>query len=180
VTFESGKVKLPELPRFGMQTRLVPGFEHVSWYGPGPQETYSDRKSGRVALYRSTVDEQFFDYSQPQETGNHVDLRWVALMDGTGRGLLAVGAPHLSAGALHYATEDIDQANHSFELTRLDETVLNLDLAQRGLGGDESWGALPHAPYRLEGGEYRYSFRLRPFDARADSPMQLGRFGLPR
>jgi beta-galactosidase len=121
------------------------------------------------------VDAQYFEYSQPQETGNHADARWIALTNGRDVGLLAAGEPLVSANALHYATEDIDQANHRFELTRLAETVLNLDLAQRGLGGDDSWGALPHPEFRLETGRYTYRFRLRPFDAKTESPMELAR-----
>jgi beta-galactosidase len=158
-----------------MRTRLVPGFERVVWYGPGPQETYADRKNARVDVYDGTVDAQYFDYSQPQETGNKVALRWLALIDDRGHGLLAVGDPLLSGGALHYVAEDLDQANHRFELKRLDETVVHLDLAQRGVGGDDSWGALPHTAYRLEARRYAYRFRLRPFDAYGESPMALSK-----
>jgi beta-galactosidase len=178
-SYEAGESAPPELPRFGLQARLVPGFERLAWYGPGPQETYSDRKDAPIDLYRSSVTASFFPYSQPQETGNHVDARWLALTDDGGHGLLAVGEPTLSAGALHYATEDIDQAGHTYELTRLPETVLNLDLAQRGLGGDDSWGALPHEEFRLMKKAYSYRVRLHPFDARADSPMTLSKVAMP-
>jgi beta-galactosidase len=171
--------RLPELPRFGMQARLVPGFEQASWYGPGPQETYVDRRNLRVNLYRASVDDHFFRYSQPQESGNHVGVRWIALTDGAGTGLLAVGMPELSANVSHYAATDVDSANHHHDLTRLDQTVLNLDLAQRGLGGDDSWGAMPHPEFRLEAGSYRYTFRLRPFDAARESPMALSKLRLP-
>ena len=35
-SFDPGEAKLPDLPRFGMQAKLVPGHEDLAWYGPGP------------------------------------------------------------------------------------------------------------------------------------------------
>ena len=81
--------------------------------------------------------------------------------------------------ALHYATEDLDQALYRHQLTRRDEVYLNLDLQQRGLGGDDSWGAMPHEEYRLSGGPYSYRFRLRAVDAATESPMELSRVAMP-
>lgn len=43
-----------------------------------------------------------------------------------------------------------------------DRVYLNVDLAQRGLGGDTSWGAAPHEPWLLLGKSYSYGFRLAP------------------
>jgi beta-galactosidase len=174
-SFDSAADSLPELPRFGLQARLVPGYEQLSWYGPGPGETYVDRRRLRVGVHRAKVDDRSFAYSQPQETGNQVETRWLALTSDTGPGLLVVGQPRLSANASHYATEDLESANHWFEVPRRPEVVLNLDLAQRGLGGDDSWGARPHPEFRLEARQYRYRIRLRPFDATRDSPMELSR-----
>jgi beta-galactosidase len=93
---------IPELPRFGMQTTLREGFDHLTWFGKGPQETYWDRQDARVGLYSGKVKDQFFSYIKPQETGNKESVRWLTLTNATGRGLLAVGKPTLSANALHY------------------------------------------------------------------------------
>ena len=176
---QSARDPLSELPRFGLQTRLVPGFERLSWYGPGPEETYADRRGLRVGVYEATVTGRYFDYSQPQETGNQCDVRWLSLDNGSGIGLLAVGLPRLSANASHHATPDLESANHRFELTPLREVVLNLDLAQRGLGGDDSWGALPHPEFRLNAREHRFRVRLRPFDTTRESAESLARTVLP-
>jgi beta-galactosidase len=166
--FKPGRADLPKMPRLGMQMELPPGFEKVSWLGPGPEETYCDRRDARVGLYSGSVSEQFYqDYVEPGETGNKTDARWIALSSGK-VGLLAVGLPRLSTSALHYGTEDLNAASHLFQLPRRDYVTLNLDLAQQGVGGDTSWGAWPHAQFLIPCKEYAYRFRLRPIKAGTD------------
>jgi len=164
-SFEPGEDKLPELPRFGMQTTLRPGFDRLEWYGKGPHETYWDRQDARVGIFKSTVKEQYFPYVKPQETGNHESVRWIALTDKTGAGLLAIGEPLLSANALHSTTEDLFCATtkenyYPYQLPKRETVTLNLDLHQRGLGGDNSWGAKPHEPFQILPGQLSYNFRL--------------------
>ncbi|HLP09114.1 MAG TPA: glycoside hydrolase family 2 TIM barrel-domain containing protein, partial [Opitutaceae bacterium] len=155
-----------ELPRFGMQTTLRAGFERLAWFGKGPQETYWDRQDARVGLYSGRVRDQYFDYIKPQETGNKEGVRWLALTDANGVGLLAIGDPLLSANALHYTTDDLFCATqkenfYRYQLPERDTVTLDLDLHQRGVGGDDSWGALPHSPFRLTPWPTTYSYRLR-------------------
>lgn len=177
-SFEPARRDLPRMPRIGMQMELPKGFERVTWLGPGPQETYCDRKDAPVGVYSGTVDEQFFaDYGEPGETGNKVDVRWIALQNRLGLGLLAVGMPLLSANALHYTSEDLSAGKHAFQLPHRDFVSLNLDLKQQGVGGDNSWGAWPHDAFLVPAREYTYSFRLRPF-GRGEDPEKLAREGL--
>lgn len=178
VSFEPGAATLPDLPRFGMQAKLVPGLENLAWYGPGPEETYADRRDRPVGVYRTSVKDNYFSYSQPQETGNKVDVRWAALTDAAGSGLLAVGQPRLSVNALHYSAEDLDQAGHDHHMTPTPETYLNLDGKQMGLGGDNSWGALPLPPYRIPAMPQRYRFRLRAIGP-GEVPMALSKVTMP-
>lgn len=168
-TLTPGKAELPELPRFGMQTTLTPGYNRVTWYGKGPQETYWDRQDARVGVYSGSVAEQYFaSYVKPQESGNKEDVRWIALTDQRGRGLLAIGEPRLSANAIPYTAEDLfvarDKDNvYPYQLSNRDTVVLNLDWHQRGLGGDNSWGAKPHDAFRITATQplsYRYRLKL--------------------
>jgi beta-galactosidase len=173
--FQPAQTNLPVLPRIGMQMTLPAGFDRVTWLGPGTQETYSDRKDARVGIYSGTVDEQFYPhYTKPGETGNKVDTRWIALTNKKGTGLLVVGQPLLSVNALHYGTEDLNAGKHAFQLPRRDYTVLNLDLAQQGLGGDDSWGAWPHKEFLIPCRDYSYQFRLCPI-APGEDPEKLAR-----
>jgi beta-galactosidase len=178
VSFDPGDAKLPDLPRFGMQATLVPGFEQLTWYGPGPEETYADRRDRPVGVYSTSVTDNYFRYSQPQETGNKVEVRWATITNSAGTGLFAAGQPSLSVNALHHSAEDMDQAGHHHEMTPRPETYLNLDGKQMGLGGDDSWGALPLEKYRIHAGPLSYRFRLRPILA-SDSRMALSKVTMP-
>lgn len=174
--FTPGQKKLPELPRFGMQLALPPGFDTLAWYGQGPYETYCDRRDAWTNIFRGPVADQFFyDYSEPGESGNKVEVRWAAVTNRDGVGLLAVGLPLLSVSALPFTTEDLEGPKHPYEIPRRDFTTLHLDLMQMGVGGDDSWGATPHAPYRLLAKPYRYRFCLCPFSAASGEPKLLAR-----
>ncbi len=170
-----GKTSLPGLPRMGMQMVLPAGFNRMSWYGRGPNPTYDDRKEERVGVYEGSVDEQWVEYSRPQENGNKVDVRWVALTNKSGYGLMAQGAPLLSVAARHYSYEDMDAASYTYEMQKRDETYLNLDLGQIGVGGINSWGTWPLDAYQLEAKDYEYSYVLRPITPKTKSPMALSK-----
>jgi beta-galactosidase len=175
-SFEPGEAELPELPRFGMQMTVPAGFETMTWYGRGPHESYWDRKAGAaVGVYNGSVDEQLFNYSEPQENGNKTDVRWMSLTNADGVGLLAIGMPLLSVSAHHYSTEDMEKAKHLHEMERRDEITVNLDYKQTGVGGDNSWGARALDEYTLTAKAYSYSFRLRPFAAEGQSAMILAK-----
>jgi beta-galactosidase len=179
--FTPGKRKLPEMPRFGMQMSLSQGFDTIAWFGPGPHETYCDRNDARIGLYRGSVDEQFFaDYSEPGESGNKVDVRWAALTNASGVGLLAIGMPHLSVNALPYTTDDLQGPKHAFEIPHRNTPTLNLDLKQMGVGGDNSWGAQPHPEYKIQPVAQSYRFRLRPFNNQQGTPASLSKSRLPQ
>jgi beta-galactosidase len=172
--FKPSRTNRAKMPRIGMEMALPKGFERLTWLGPGPQETYSDRKDSPVGVYQGNVEDQFYaDYTEPGESGNKADVRWLALQKGS-VGLLAVGMPLLSANALHYTEDDLNAGKHAFQLPHRDFISLNLDLKQQGVGGDNSWGAWPHPQFLIPVQEYRYSFRLRPF-GRGEDPEKLAR-----
>jgi beta-galactosidase len=164
-TYQAGGPAKAMMPRFGLELVVTPGFETIEWYGRGPLETYSDRQFERVGLYTSTVGGQWVEYSRPQENGNKTDVRWVKLTNQAGLGLMAVGDPTLSVAASHVTKDDLEGADYSFKLPRRPEIYLNLDMAQMGVGGIDSWSrnAYPLPPYRIDPAQpYRYRFTLRP------------------
>jgi beta-galactosidase len=167
-SYKPGSRPLAMLPRFGLEFVVSPGLERMTWYGRGPLETYSDRQFERVGLYSGTVAEQWVEYSRPQENGNKTDVRWVELTNSDGLGLRAEGAPALSVRASHVTKDDVEGTDYSFKLPRRSEIYLNLDMAQMGVGGVDSWSpdAYPMAPYRIAPDQPRsYKFRLVPVSA---------------
>ena len=149
--------------RVGMQWQLPDQFSHMRWFGRGPHPTYADRNYERIGLFEGSVDEQWIDYSRPQENGNKVGVRWVTLTDADGDGLLiaAEGEP-LSIGAKYYDTDTMESNKYAFQMERSENILLNIDHRQMGVGGNNSWGALPLKPYRLTDKAYDYSYRIRP------------------
>jgi beta-galactosidase len=153
------------MPRAGMELVVSPGFENLRWLGRGPAETYIDRQFERIGVYQSTVRKEWVEYSRPQENGNKTDVRWLSLTNDQGLGLMAIGDPLLSAGAMHATKDDLEQAAYTFELPARQEIRLNLDLKQMGVGGIDSWSrnAWPMEPYRIAGDQpFRYRYRLVP------------------
>ncbi len=152
------------MPRFGLELVVSPGFERLSWYGRGPAETYQDRAFERVGLHTSTVAREWTEYARPQENGNKTDVRWVELLNDRGLGLRAEGLPLLNVTARHVRTSDIEQADYAMDLPVRREIYLNLDLAQMGVGGIDSWTKLayPMESYRIAG-DRSHAYRLRLF-----------------
>jgi beta-galactosidase len=165
--YQPGSEQRAMMPRFGNELVVAPGLENMTWYGRGPVETYIDRQFERLDVYNSTVAKQWVEYSRPQENGNKTDVRWLALRNGQGIGLLAVGAPTLEVAAHHYAKDDIERAGYTFQMQPHPETFLNLDWKQMGVGGIDSWSpnALPMQSYRIPSDQaYSYRYRLTPIE----------------
>ena len=159
--------KLPELPRFGMRLVLPKGYEQVNYYGRGPLENYPDRKTSQfIGRYQTTVTDMYYPYILPQQTGNHCDVRWATISNTANTiSFEAVQPIGLDFSALHFKDEDLDHGNERKMLDQSDmyprrETYVIIGSHQRGLGGDNSWGDMPHKEYRLFDGEYTFSFRL--------------------
>ena len=152
-----GNIKEAYLPEVGMRMELVPGLENMTWLGR-EGETYWDRQAGsNVQLNTSTVDEQYFPYIRPQETGNHAGTRWMGLLDDTGAGIMVLAPDNqnlLEVNALHYTPEaitDLDSTHYQTDLEKTENIVWRILYHQTGVGGDNTWGARPHAQYLLNG-----------------------------
>ena len=156
-----------ELPRLGMRTELPAGTENMRWLGCGPWDSYRDRKDAtHVGLYHSTVDAQWTNFVKPQETGNKEDVRWLAVNNEEGRGMLFV-APNLMAASVgHWRAEDIyknrnDRKKHPNEVSFCKPTVVNLDAYQRALGNN-SCGPDVLDKYKIRADKTMFSFLMIP------------------
>mmetsp|Transcript_128389 Transcript_128389/g.410546 ORF Transcript_128389/g.410546 Transcript_128389/m.410546 type:complete len:1293 (-) Transcript_128389:558-4436(-) len=178
-------------PRIGFRGTLTKGFTHVEWFGRGPHESYVDRyESARIARFEGEILDQTFKYVRPQENGNKLDTRWMALKCQSGApcaGLLvasSAGVPDagLAMQCHRYRLEDFDapaiktqqRISHGGELQARDETDFCVDVAQMGLGGINSWGEKPLPQHMIARDKsFEWAFWLRPFtteETRSDRP----------
>lgn len=159
----TGMENLPDLPCFGVSWKLPKAFSHITWYGKGPQETYRDRQAGgRLGRFETTSALSCTPYLIPQECGNHVETRWVTLTDSSDTGIRVESAVPFEFSVLPYTCHELEGARHWFELPKPYASVLRILEQQTGVGGDNSWGAWAHKPYRLSGEETRtFSFSIR-------------------
>jgi beta-galactosidase len=180
-SMEVGALDLPDLPKFGLSLTLPPEMNRVMWFGRGPHENYSDRKSGAaIGVYSAEVGDLYTPYIRPQENGNRTDVRWAALYREGGMGLLAVADQVMEFSALNNDDADFDEGDlpthrHAWDIDPRDHITLDLDLIQMGVGGDTSWGARPHPQYRVPPEPYGYRVRLVPFDPGERTPTRISR-----
>ncbi len=186
---ESIALLLSELPRFGIEMLLQKCYEHFTWYGRGPFESYWDRKiAAHIALYHGTVeDQQERTYVRPQESGNKTDTRWFSLQDIHGNGCMCIAESVCNVSVHHNFIEDFDngqeayktkdflrygsihssarfkKALHMHDIPKRDCVRCNVDLQQQGVSGEDSWKATPLPKYTM-----------RPWETKA-----LGLFFLP-
>ena len=160
------------LPRIGLQLGVPDNLVSADWYGRGPGESYVDSlQAGKFGVWSADVDGLYTPYIMPQENGNRSDVRWVALTDARGVGLLAVGMPTLNFSAHRYTPEDFAAAKHTHELEPRDEVIVHLDYKHNGLGS-ASCGPGPLEKYLLKPGPFSFSVRLAPVNVDAMSPAE--------
>tara|TARA_B110000208_G_scaffold148628_1_gene179342 strand:+ start:1509 stop:4850 length:3342 start_codon:yes stop_codon:yes gene_type:complete len=184
-----------DIPRIGMRMQLPKQYNTMTYFGRGPWENYQDRKhSAFVDVYKSSVSDQYVPYIRPSENGYKTEVRWVSLVNEEGNGLLVVAEDFkngVGIGALHMLNEDFDttagldygasksvdekyqidgipkvnKAKHTTDIKEKDLVQLNIDLVQRGVGGDDSWFSKPQKKYLVDGAiEHTYTFYLIPVE----------------
>lgn len=151
------------LPRLGYVMGVPAEYGNYSYYGRGPEENYCDRKSGQFAgVYKTTVADQFVNYTRPQGMANREEVRWSSLSDNAGNGIVAVGAEPMSVTAIAYDDSALVASPHIYQLPSPGYTRWHIDLGQTGLGGTSCGQAPPSADHRVFGGKNHFRFALRP------------------
>lgn len=165
---------LPQLPRAGFTLQLPGTLSRVTYYGRGPHENYVDRRVGAmVDVYSTTVDEMFVPYLKPQECGNRCDVRWAALRDNEGFGVLAIAETLMEFSAHRCTPHDLAAAKHPHEIKWREDIYLHLDYKQRGLGG-ASCGPDTLPQYDFWPEPFHFEVVLRPLKP-GDDPVKLGK-----
>lgn len=155
--------KTPNIPRIGLQFEINTELQSIEWYGRGPHENYTDRKTSSVfGIYQSTIKKFITPYVRPQENGNRCDIRWISFKSNEQQVQFTAGSgSSFSASAWPYTQKKLSQSAHDFELSPSGYSTVNIDCAQMGVGGDNSWGLPVLEQYQLKPGKYQYSFIIQ-------------------
>lgn len=141
--------ELGDMPEFGVMFKLDADYDHVTWYGMGPEETYVDRCAGaKLGVYKNKVEDNMAKYLVPQECSNKVGVRWATVTNRKGCGMMFSG-DKMEFSALPYTPHELENAMHPYELPQVHYTVVRVGKQQMGVGGDDSWGAQTHPEYLI-------------------------------
>ncbi|MDM8309160.1 glycoside hydrolase family 2 TIM barrel-domain containing protein [Phocaeicola barnesiae] len=146
-----------------------------------------------VGLYKNTADNMYFPYVRPQENGHHTDTRWLSLgKKGKGLTIYADNTIGFNAlrnsvedfdgeEATHrdyqWNNRDAEELKHDVataknikprqthinDITPRNFVEVCVDMKQMGVGGYDSWGAIPDPQYLLPANkEYKWGFTIVP------------------
>lgn len=154
---------VPFLPKLGTQSILSEMMENVRWYGSGPIDNYQDKKDGAmIGKYQMKIDELFENHIKPQENGNRGDVRWVAVEDTSGTGILFRGDEPMNFSARHYTDCELAKRRHADELEKIPECIFNFDYRVAGVGTG-SCGPKTLEKYRVIPEKTRFKIFIRPY-----------------
>jgi hypothetical protein len=150
------------VPRIGLQLLLPEACAECSWFGFGPGESYIDtHQAARLGVFKSDVDAMFTPYVLPQENGNRHNTRWLELTTAEGKGIRLDGKPTIDFSAHRYTAEQLTAAKHTTDLVPGKHVVLNLDLAQNGIGSN-SCGPTPLPQHLLRPHAFKIQIAVSP------------------
>ncbi|MBQ3080207.1 MAG: hypothetical protein IJC48_09470 [Clostridia bacterium] len=148
--------------RLGVTWTLPAGFEKVEWFGRGPGESYPDRcESARIGVYQTTVSEMHFPFTPPAENGGRDDVRRVVFENEEGAKVVMYSDTPFHFDARHYSVSDLRDAMHDHEITKRDETIIHIDAAHAGIGGDMAWSTVTNPKYRITPGDYTHTVNIQ-------------------
>lgn len=186
-TFNGAATETELIPRIGMRMQLPGSITRVEYYGRGPWENYSDRKtSAFIDRYSIPIKEMVTRYVLPQENAHRTDTRWLALTQDSGKGLLFASDEPFEFNVSNYLLETISNGEslhndapvgtstrnkHLNDYKPSDAVDLFIDYRMQGVGGNNSWGKLPLESYliRPKTTNVKYGFTLIPIKSNKET-----------
>lgn len=140
--------------------------------GPG-ENYIDRQAGSKVGIYRSKAGDMYFPYVRPQENGHRTDVRYLTMTDSKGHGLTIAADSIIGFNALRNSVEDFDseettnrpyqwlnrtpdekhdeaaarnnmrRQTHINDITPKPYVELCIDFRHQGVGGYDSWGAMP-------------------------------------
>ena len=152
--------QLQDLARVGINFEIDGALSNYTYFGTGANETYPDRKIGRVHKWVTKVSDQYVPYVRPQENGGHAGVRWFALTNSQGHGVRIDLDKPCQVSATPFRAAQLADATHDVELVPTGNTVVHIDAAHRGVG-TASCGPDTLPAYLVSGGTYSFSWTVR-------------------
>ncbi len=151
------KDKCTWLPRLGFEIKTNYEKSDFRYYGMGPYENYCDMyHASMVDWYESSADSEYVNYIMPQEHGNHIKTKVLAIKNG----LSFEAAENMEFNVSHYTSEMLMQVTHQDELTKADCTNIRIDYKNSGVGSN-SCGPELLEKYRLSEKEIHFEFFIK-------------------
>jgi beta-galactosidase len=149
------------LARIGVRMLFNKDLQHVEYFGRGPYENYSDRKSSAdVGLYGLEVDNQY-EYEKPMERANHEEVRWVELSAKKAPSLRIKADENLMQfSALPHTDEQMFPVEYKIDLPPSQATVFCLSTKTMGVGS-ASCGPRPLDQFQVWSNNTRFTYTLQ-------------------
>ena len=127
---------MPFLPRLGVIFTVDRGFDHITYYGYGPSESYIDKvQNCYVGEFSSTVEKMHEDYIRPQENGSRHHCRYVKLSS-KDLAILVEAEEYLDFNVSEYTIHELETKKHNYELEKSGNVALCIDHRIAGIGSN--------------------------------------------
>ncbi len=176
----------PMIPRVGLRMQIPLKYKNLTYFGRGPWENYRDRRSSAFhGEYNFDVNAMYEPYIRPQENNHRTDVRWFSLTDKSGNGILFIADKTFEINVSSYPMETFDSGDDIYNAQPVSATTRHrhnndpqpgksidvfMDYRMMGVGGDNSWGALPLEQYliKVDQTPIKYGFSIVPFDKKSN------------
>lgn len=142
------------LPRLGFEFKLSNESQSFRYFGRGPYENYCDMMLHTTTdWYESDVNREYFEYSMPQEHGNHSNCRVLEMTDS----LSFIAKNKFEINVSKFDSKTITEAKHIDELKENGCTNVRIDYKNSGIGSN-SCGPELLEKYRLDEKDIHFEF----------------------
>lgn len=146
-----------------MEFALPESYNFVEYLGRNG-ESYPDKKNYAYKDYSSfSVDEDFTNYTVPQECGSRADTDWFIVSDkgavGNLRNIKISSDKAFSFSVLPYSTLELNAAAHNWQLGKSKKNTVCVDYKMSGVGSN-SCGPELDERYRLSEKKIDFSFNI--------------------
>jgi beta-galactosidase len=149
------------LARIGVRMLLDKKLDRMTFFGRGPFENYSDRKSSaEVGVYELGVNEQY-EYEKPMERGNHEEVRWAKLSGKDMPSMMIQSDEKLmQVAALPHTDEQMYPVEYKIDLPTSSATVFCVSTKTLGVGS-ASCGPRPLEKFQVFSDTTSFTYTIK-------------------